>query len=223
MDSVIVVVAVIVLVALAAVAVMWWRSESLKRRFGPEYDRVVDETGDRRAAEAALRDRAKRRDSVEVRELSSEARDRFEARWLDVQSSFVDDPRRAVAAADALVRAVMRERGYPADGFDESLEMVSVDSPELAERLRRAHALQQGDGGGSDTTENLRDAFQIHRELFEDLIDDGHHRSDRIVRDVGDDADRDRDRDDGDDEYDEDEDPREAGHEATPSKTADDR
>jgi hypothetical protein len=221
MDSVIVVVAVVVLIALAVVAVMWWRSESLKRRFGPEYDRVVDETGDRRAAEAALRDRAKRRGDVEVRELSAEARGRFEARWHDVQSSFVDDPRRAVAAADALVRAVMRERGYPADGFDESLEMVSVDSPQLAERLRRAHALQQGDGGASASTDDLRDAFQLHRELFEDLIDDGSHEGHRRDRDVYQDG-ADDSHDDA-DEYDEDEDRRDAGHEATPSRTADDR
>lgn len=223
MDAVIVVAVVVVVIALAAVAFAWWRSEALKRRFGPEYDRVVDETGDRRAAEAALRDRAKRRDDLELRELSPEARSRLTAQWHDVQAAFVDDPRRAVAEADGLLRAVMRERGYPADRFDERLEMVSVDHPELAEHYRSAHAVQQDDGAGSASTDRLRDAFQIHRALFEDLINEDRYDSDPSVRGVDEDVDEDetdlsRDDDDG---YDED--PRDGGREARPSTTADDR
>jgi hypothetical protein len=199
MDSVILVVlAVVVVIAVAAVAVAWWRSEALKRRFGPEYDRVVDETGDRRAAEAALRDRAKRRDEVEVRELSPDARARFTSQWREVQAAFVDDPRRAVAEADGLVRAVMRERGYPADRFDERLEMVSVDRPELAEHYRAAHAVQEEADESDAATDELRDAFQRHRALFEDLMDDGRH-------DPADEG------------------PREQGREARPSTTTDDR
>jgi hypothetical protein len=167
----VIVVAVVVVIALAAVAFLWWRSEALKRRFGPEYDRVVDETGDRRAAEAALRDRVKRRDDLEVRELSPDVRARFTARWHEVQSGFVDDPRWAVAEADRLVQAVMLERGYPADGFDERFEMVSVDRPELAEQYREAHALQQRGGARSASIDELRDAFRLHRSLFDDLTD----------------------------------------------------
>jgi hypothetical protein len=183
MTWVIVAVAVVVVIALAAVAMGQRRSAALKRRFGPEYDRTVDEEGDRRSAEAALRDRAKRRDAVEVRELSYEAVSQYTVQWRDVQSRFVDSPRQTVADADELVQEVMRERGYPVDEFDERLEMVSVDHPELAENYRVAHAIQRKSGEESATIDDLREAFQRYRALFEDLLTDSGGGADPDVRD----------------------------------------
>ena len=173
MTWVIVVVAVVVVIALAALALGRGRSAALKRRFGPEYDHTIDEKGGRRAAEASLRDRAKRRNELEIQELSHEARSQFATRWRDVQSGFVDDPRRAVDDADGLVQEVMRERGYPVDEFDERLEMVSVDHPELAENYRVAHTIQRQSGTDSAAVDDLREAFQRYRALFDDLLADG--------------------------------------------------
>jgi hypothetical protein len=173
MTWVIVVVAVVVVIALAALALGWGRSAALKRRFGPEYDRTIDEKGGRRAAEASLRDRAKRRDELEISELSHEARSQFAARWRDVQAGFVDDPHRAVDDADRLVQEVMRERGYPVDEFDERLEMVSVDHPELAENYREAHTIQRRSSTDSVSLDHLREAFQRYRALFADLLAEG--------------------------------------------------
>jgi hypothetical protein len=170
MTWVFVVVAVVVVIVLAALAMGRGRSAALKRRFGPEYDHLVDETGDRRAAEASLRDRAKRRNDLEIHELSDEARSRFAARWRDVQSGFVDDPRQAVDDADGLVQEVMRERGYQADEFDERLEMVSVDHPELAEKYRVAHAIQRRSGPESTSVDDQREAFRRYRALFDELL-----------------------------------------------------
>jgi hypothetical protein len=172
MTWVIVVVAVVVVIALAAVALGRGRSAALRRRFGPEYGRTVDEKGGRRAAEASLRDRAKRRDELEIRELSYEARLQFATRWRDVQSGFVDDPRGAVDDADRLVQEVMRERGYPVDEFDERIEMVSVDHPELAENYRVAHTIQRRSGTDAASVDDLREAFQRYRALFDDLLAD---------------------------------------------------
>jgi hypothetical protein len=172
MTWVIVVVAVVVVIALAALALGRGRSAALKRRFGPEYDRTVDETGGRRAAESSLRDRAKRRNELEIHELSHEARLQFATRWREVQSGFVDDPRLAVDDADRLLQAVMRERGYPVDEFDERLEMVSVDHPELAENYRVAHTTQRRSGVDSASVDDLREAFQHYRALFDDLLAD---------------------------------------------------
>jgi hypothetical protein len=172
MTWVIVVAAVVVVVALAALALGRGRSAALRRRFGPEYDRTIDKEGGRRAAEASLRDRARRRDELETRELSYEATLQFASRWRDVQSGFVDDPRGAVDDADRLVQEVMRERGYPVDEFDERLEMVSVDHPELADDYRVAHAIQRGSGMDGATVDDLREAFQGYRALFDDLLAD---------------------------------------------------
>jgi hypothetical protein len=182
MTWVIIAVAVVV-VAIAVVALTFGRSAALKRRFGPEYDRIVEEKGGRRAAEASLRDRAKRRHALEIHELSDEARSAYGARWRDVQSGFVDDPRRAVAHADWLVQEVMRERGYPVDEFDERVELVSVDHPELAENYRVAHAIQRRIGAEGASIDDLREAFQRYRALFGDLLADGVDQNDGDDRD----------------------------------------
>jgi hypothetical protein len=197
MTWVIVVVAVVVVIALAALALGRGRSAALKRRFGPEYDRAVDETGGRRAAEASLRDRAKRRNELEIHELSQDARFDLATRWREVQAGFVDDPRLAVDDADRLLQEVMRERGYPVDEFDERLEMVSVDHPELAENYRVAHTIQRRSGVDSASVDDLREAFQRYRALFYDLLADsaGVDEDAAADEDAGDDGDLRDDRD----------------------------
>ncbi|MDT7696051.1 MAG: hypothetical protein QOI75_5418, partial [Pseudonocardiales bacterium] len=68
------------------------RSEDLRQRFGPEYERHVAETGDRTAAETELREREQRRDKLDIRELRPEERDRFQESWSSIQRDFVDNP-----------------------------------------------------------------------------------------------------------------------------------
>src|SRR5215470_744261 len=113
MTWLLVVLAIVVVVVVAVVAFTRLRSRSLKQRFGPEYERLVDEGGDRRSAEAELRGRVKRRDTLEITDLEPAARDRYAGQWLEVQQRFIDQPEQTVAEADGLVQTVMRERGYP--------------------------------------------------------------------------------------------------------------
>lgn len=95
------------------------RTEELRRRFGPEYERAVEQHGARRAAESDLRRRLERRRSAEVRDLSPKVRERLCARWRVVQTGFVDDPQASVAEAARLVEQAMAERGYLGDGGGE--------------------------------------------------------------------------------------------------------
>ncbi len=147
------------------------RRENLQERFGPEYDRKVEEHGDRRAAERRLADAAYRRDTADVRALEPAERERYAAQWTGVQSAFVDEPAAATRDADRLVQAVMRDRGYPVDDFDTRADMLAADHPEVVQHYRAAH----GVGSSSDTadTESLRVAFVHYRELFAVLLDDG--------------------------------------------------
>ncbi|MDD9371233.1 MAG: hypothetical protein PV358_14025, partial [Acidimicrobiales bacterium] len=92
------------------------RTAALRERFGPEYERAVEQHGARRAAESDLRGRLERRRNAEVRDLSPKVRDRLCARWRVVQTGFVDDPQASVAEAARLVEEVMVERGYLVDG-----------------------------------------------------------------------------------------------------------
>src|SRR6201997_2726128 len=108
---VIVVIAVIAMAAIAWMAMRKRRSEKLRERFGPEYDRVVRQQGDARKAEGVLEFREKRREKFKVRPLSAADRSSFEYRWNEVQRQFVDDPRGAVTLADSLITDVMQSRG----------------------------------------------------------------------------------------------------------------
>ena len=89
------------------------RSEQLREQFGPEYERAVRQSGGQREAESELRERAKRHEELELRELKPDERAGFERRWTQVQGQFVDDPSDAVRSADRLVVEVMSARGYP--------------------------------------------------------------------------------------------------------------
>src|SRR4051794_41433352 len=78
MVIVIVAIVLIALVVAALVVSRQRRSQQLQAGFGPEYDRTVEERGgDRRDAEAELRERRQRRDQFEIRELDPAARDRY--------------------------------------------------------------------------------------------------------------------------------------------------
>jgi len=180
---------VIVAILVIAVAVLAFlvfrrrRSERLHQRFGPEYDRVVDERGDRGEAEAELQQRAKRRSSFEVRPLSDQARDAYAQRWEIAQRHFVDQPAAAISEADELVMEVMAERGYPVENdFEQRAADVSVDHPEVVEHYRAAHATSQGATRGDASTEDLRQAMVHFRALFAELLDSGQRETSHVGR-----------------------------------------
>jgi len=65
-----VIVVVVLLCAVGLLVMRQRRSAQLREGFGPEYDRVVRERGDQRAAESELRERRERRRSYDIRPLS---------------------------------------------------------------------------------------------------------------------------------------------------------
>ena len=168
-----------VLIAIAVVAVLavvvWQalarrRTGRLQQQFGPEYDRMVGTADSKRDAEADLQARTERRGQLEVRPLSQAARDRYLQSWQSVQAQFVDDPRGAVAGADSLIQTVMAERGYPVEDFEQRAADISVDHPQVVENYRQGHRLAQASAGGTDSTEDLRQAMRHYRALFDDLV-----------------------------------------------------
>ena len=177
-----IIVAVLVLLVLAAAAYAYDRKRKreravLQERFGPEYDRAVGETGDRRAAEHRLADVAARRDEAEIRDLTPAERERFSERWTQAQADFVDDPAGAASSADTLVGEVMRERGYPLDDVEDRGDLVAADHADLAHHYRSAHAI--GSRAAEASTEELRQAFVHYRALFAELLggSEGRHGS----------------------------------------------
>ena len=168
---VIAVAAVIVVLAVIWSATRAKRSRALRDTFGREYDRTVENAGDRRAAEKELRERQKRHDELELRPLSPEARDRYVRQWQSTQTRFVDDPKGAVTEADALVQQVMQERGYPTKEFDRRVADISVDHPDLVEKYRTAHGIAENAERGEASTEDMRHSVRHYRALFAVLLE----------------------------------------------------
>jgi hypothetical protein len=167
---IVLVVVLLVLAALAAVMMMRRKQEraGLQERFGPEYDRAVEQGTSRREAEHHLADVADRRDKAEIRDLDAGERERYSRQWTNVQAAFVDDPTGATRDADVLVGAVMRDRGYPLDDVEDRADLVAADHAELAGHYRSAHAV--GQRADDASTEELRQAFVHYRALFVELL-----------------------------------------------------
>ena len=146
------------------------RSARLARRFGPEYDRTVNRTGDRTQAERELAAREQRVRRLHIEELPAGARDRYAEEWRTVQSRFVDEPRPALAQADDLVASVMRDRGYPMEDFEQRVADISPDHPAVVENYRAAHDIATRSERGEVSTEDLRVAMVHYRTLFNDLL-----------------------------------------------------
>jgi hypothetical protein len=165
----------IVIVA-AAVAMIAWlllrkrRTERLRDRFGPEYDRAVRDKGEVRKAEAALEARQARVARLHIRPLESADATRFSREWRSVQALFVDDPKAAITNADRLVGEVMRARGYPVGDFEQRVEDISVDHPDVVRNYRAAHDIALDHASGRTSTEDLRQAMVHYRALFTDLL-----------------------------------------------------
>ena len=167
---VIVVAVLIVIAAIVLAVVQSRRRRALKERFGPEYDRTIDVTDSKRQAEKDLRERAAQRDQLDIRELTPAAASRYQEQWTLVQQQFVDTPAAAVRDAQSLVTTVMRERGYPTGDADERESMLSVDHADIVNRYRNATQIERSSQAGQATTEDLRQAMQHYRALFDALL-----------------------------------------------------
>ena len=80
----------------------------------------------------------------------NEAKD-FRTRWTEIQTAFVDEPRRAVEEADGLVASAMKR-----------LAEVFADE--------RSNLEKQWDRGDNVSTEDLRIALQRYRAFFHRLL-----------------------------------------------------
>lgn len=175
MSTVLIIVLIVVVVIAVAAAVVFLGSGrgrvgggNLKRRFGPEYERVVARHGgDTGAAEHELAERVKRHGDLRPRALPPERHESYVAQWAGVQEQFVDSPQKAVAVADRLLAAVAADRGYP-ESEGEQLDALSVHHAAHVDGFRRVRRAARGEGG----TEQMREALVEARALFEALVTD---------------------------------------------------
>jgi hypothetical protein len=173
---------VVAVVAIVAIVVMRQRRRTeLRESFGSEYDRAVAREGDVRKGESDLMARRERRAELDIRPLSPQSRTAYARSWEQTQARFVDNPATALAQADALIIAVMEERGYPMDDFERRAEDISVDHPDVVQHYRAAHDIsvrvdEDPNASTSSTvsdvsTEDLRQGLVHYRALFQELLE----------------------------------------------------
>ena len=160
-----IIIAVIVVVAAIVVASGELRRARMRRQFGPEYERLAQELGSKKKADAELTARQRRVEALHIHELSAEQQASYSGDWTAVQERFVDTPAEAVSAAGTLIWNVMRDRGYPADDKNASLEALSVYHAGSLDGYRRTQDIRID----TATTEELREAMIRYRAMFEDL------------------------------------------------------
>ncbi|MFL5804764.1 MAG: hypothetical protein ACJ8CR_23845 [Roseiflexaceae bacterium] len=168
---VLVIVLLVVIGAVAWILMQRRRSEELRERFGPEYQRAVDELGDPQRAESELAAREKRVEKFDIRPLTAQEHQRFTQAWRSAQSHFVDEPTATIKQAERLVTDLMRTRGYPIADFDQRAADISVDHPNVVENYRAARAIAIANEREAASTEQLRQAMVHYRALFEDLLE----------------------------------------------------
>ncbi len=164
----IVVVLVIVAVAAAVMSTRMRRRAAERNLVGPEYDRLVDEVGPRKA-KAEFERRRQRVDGLGIRPLSAERRSAYTGQWDAAQEQFIDNPARAVTAASSLVSAVATDRGYQVADHDQLMTDLSVYHGRHLDGYRNAR--QTTERAGQASTEALRRALLGYRELFLDLVE----------------------------------------------------
>lgn len=161
----------LVIVALIALAMARARrTRQLQERFGPEYDKTVDELGNKRQAEKELEDRIAHVQALNIRSLTADEVNHYALEWQAVQREFVDEPLAALQKGDRLIREVMKAKGYPVEDFEQRVADISVDYPEMVSDYRGMHMIAIRDSNQIPDTEEIRQAMVHGRALFENLI-----------------------------------------------------
>ncbi len=183
------------------------KSQSLRERFGNEYDHAVQSAGSRKraerelvtrveevekreirpltAAEQELTTRVEEVEKREIRPLTAAEQERYRGDWQRVEKHFIERPTTAVVEADELVADIMRVQGYPMGDFEKHAAHLSVKHPRVIEHYRSGHKVMEG-APGSASTEDLRQAMLHYRALFLELVGPRATTTDRtdVVADV---------------------------------------
>jgi hypothetical protein len=166
---ILIVVILLVVAVAAAVASMRMRQRAADRNLvGPEYDRLVDEVGPRKAR-AEFDKRRQRVNGLGIKPLSAERRTAYTGQWDAAQEQFVDSPAQAVSAAGALVTAVAVDRGYEVTDDGQLMTDLSVYHGRHLDGYRNARLTT--DRAGEASTEALRRSLLGYRVLFFDLLE----------------------------------------------------
>jgi hypothetical protein len=170
--AVLIIIIICVLIAIAAgtAATLELRMMATRRQFGPEFDRLADQVGPRRAR-AELIARKRHVAGLDLHPLSPQRSSELLSQWDAVQEQFVESPAKATVTAAEVVLSAAAERGYPAGDREQLLADLSVAHARQLASFRRAEQITADPQAAS--TEDLRQALLGYRALFYQLTGGG--------------------------------------------------
>ena len=164
----------LIMIAMFAVALVYKKRTDMRRlraHYGPEYDRLAERGESPKAIRRDLLKREERVSQLHIVPLSAEQKAALVDEWKAIQARFVDEPPRAVLDAERLLEQVMRARGYPEADTDTRLRDLSVHHAHVLSNYREAHDIAVKHRESLASTEELRRAMILYRDLFEDLLE----------------------------------------------------
>jgi hypothetical protein len=175
MDTKYIIIAVVlVLVILGAIlGAIFSRRQRSKRysdKFGSEYDHTVKTMGNEKKAQTEMDERQKHVETLNIRPLSMNERERYLAEWKAIQAKFIDQPGQATVEADHLIMEVMQKRAYPVSDFEQRAADISINYPTLASNYRLAREIANKNEHHQADTEELRQALVYYRSLVDELL-----------------------------------------------------
>lgn len=171
---------VLVVALIAAIAIFYFayskrRTDTLREKYGDEYDRTLENAEGRRDAEADLIEREERVEELTIRPLTPAEHDKYVERWTATKAEFVDNPQNALTQADDLVTDVMTTRGYPTTDFEHRHKDLTVEHGDVAKRYLDGHDVRERARKDGADTEEMRAAMKHYEAMFDRLIDDIAH------------------------------------------------
>jgi hypothetical protein len=171
---IIVLIAIVVIAAILIAVTAASKSRqraALRQQYGSEYDRTVENNDGQRGAVKDLKARNERREQLDIQPLAPAAAERYRNEWRMLQERFVDAPAESVAMAHTLLTSAMSDRGYPTSEQDDRMSLLSVDHADVVDRYRKGATTEQRwrDSGSADT-EDLRQAMQHYRAVFDRVV-----------------------------------------------------
>jgi hypothetical protein len=145
-------------------------TKKFRAQYGEEYDLAIKKSGSEKKAQSELQGREKHIDKMDIRPLSDVEKEQYHKEWTAVQADFVNEPGKAIGAADHLIMEVMQLRNYPVSDFNQRAADVSIRYPELVKDYRAARDIAIKNTDQKATTEEMRQAMISYRSLFDELV-----------------------------------------------------
>jgi hypothetical protein len=139
----------------------------LQKQFGPEYERAIRRRDSKEAAHEELDRRLERHDDHQLRSLDDEERQRYVARWRELQRTFTRQPATGLLEAEEVTTHLLADVGYPTDSFEQQAADLSVTHADVIDDYREARAVVHDVRSGRAGTEEIRVALLRYRNVFE--------------------------------------------------------